>query len=128
WSRDKQASILAPLQDGRVTRVGGRRALPTTCRVVLASTIPLEHLVRDDRLLPDLQYRIGDLVIELPQLTRRRVDIAALAYHFLDREGEVGAPRVPTLFAPDALERLLRYDWPGNVRELQRVVQYAVVR
>ena len=56
------------------------------------------------------------------------VDIAALAYHFLDREGEVGAPRVPTLFAPDALERLLRYDWPGNVRELQRVVQYAVVR
>jgi len=128
WSRDKQAAILAPLQDARVTRVGGRRALPITCRVILASTIPLDRLVRDDQLLPDLQYRIGDLVIDLPALVRRREDIAVLAYHFLDGEREVSGTVVPVLFDPAALERLLLYDWPGNVRELQRVVQYAVVR
>jgi len=85
WSRDKQAAILAPMQDARVTRVGGRRTLPITCRVVLASTIPLEQLVQEERFLPDLHYRIGDLVIELPRLTQRRVDVAVLAYHFLDR-------------------------------------------
>lgn len=128
WSRDKQAAILAPLQDARVTRVGGRRQLPTTCRVVLASTIPLDQLVQDDRLLPDLQYRIGDLVIDLPRLAQRRADVAVLAYHFLDHEREAGGPAVPIMFDPDALERLLLYEWPGNVRELQRVVQYAVVR
>lgn len=128
WSRDKQAAILAPLQDARVTRVGGRRALPTTCRVLLASTIPLDQLVRNDRLLPDLQYRIGDLVIELPPLAQRCVDVAVLAYHSLDREREAGGSAVPVLFDPDALERLLHYQWPGNVRELERVVQYAVVR
>jgi DNA-binding NtrC family response regulator len=128
WARDKQAAILAPLQDARVTRVGGRRALPTTCRVVLASTIPLERLVKNDRLLPDLQYRIGDLVIELPPLSRRRVDVAVLAYHFLDLEREAGGSMVPAVFDPIALERMLVYKWPGNVRELQRVVQYAIVR
>lgn len=128
WTRDKQAAILAPVQDGRVTRVGGRRALPTTCRVVFASTIPLERLVQDDRLLPDLQYRIGELVIDLPRLAERRVDVAVLAYHFLDRERASGGTAVATLFEPEVLERLLVYDWPGNVRELERVVQYAVVR
>lgn len=128
WSRDKQSAILAPLQDARVTRVGGRRALPITCRVVLASTMPLDVLVKDDRLLPDLQYRIGDLVIELPRLAERRVDVAVLAYHFLDRERQTGRTGVPALIDPSALERLLIYEWPGNVRELERVVQYAVVR
>jgi DNA-binding NtrC family response regulator len=128
WSRDKQAAILAPLQDARVTRVGGRRALPITCRVVLASTIPLERLVHDDKLLPDLQYRIGDLVIELPPLVERRVDVAVLAYHFLDREREAGGATVPAMFDPAALERMLVHEWPGNVRELERVVQYAIVR
>jgi DNA-binding NtrC family response regulator len=128
WSRDKQAAILAPLQDARVTRVGGRRALPITCRVVLASTIPLERLVHDDKLLPDLQYRIGDLVIELPPLLERRVDVAVLAYHFLDREREAIGTTTPALIEPNALEKMLAYKWPGNVRELERVVQYAAVR
>jgi DNA-binding NtrC family response regulator len=130
WSRDKQAAILAPMQDARVTRVGGRRAVPITCRIVLASTIPLEQLVQEERFLPDLQYRIGDLVIELPRLAQRRVDVAALAYHFLDCEAATAAEgsAVPTMFDQDALECLLHYDWPGNVRELERVVQYAVVR
>lgn len=130
WSRDKQAAILAPMQDARVTRVGGRRTLPITCRVVLASTIPLEQLVQEERFLPDLHYRIGELVIELPGLAQRRVDVAVLAYHFLDREARAAPEEtaVPTMFDPEALETLLHYDWPGNVRELERVVQYAVVR
>ena len=84
--------------------------------------------MQDDRLLPDLQYRIGDLVIELPRLAQRRVDVAVLAYHFLDRERETGGDAVPAFFDPDALERMLGYEWPGNVRELERVVQFAVVR
>ncbi|HEV8400376.1 MAG TPA: sigma 54-interacting transcriptional regulator [Gemmatimonadales bacterium] len=128
WSRDKQAAILSPLQDARVTRVGGRRAIPTTCRVILASTIELERLVQDERLLPDLRYRIGELVIELPPLAQRRVDIPALAYRALDRERDAGGAATPVQFDPEALERLLAYEWPGNVRELERVVQYAVVR
>ena len=128
WSRDKQAAVLAAVEEHRVTRVGGRRALPVTCRVVFASTLPLDQLVREERLLPDLRYRIGELVVELPSLAERRVDVAALAYHFLDREHPGDAVAGPVTFDPEAFQRLLLYDWPGNVRELERVVQYAVVR
>jgi len=30
-------------------------------------------------------------------------------------------------FAPEAQERLLRYDWPGNVRELAHTVEKLVL-
>jgi DNA-binding NtrC family response regulator len=125
WSREKQAAVLAAIEERRVTRVGGRRTLPVTCRLVFASTLPLDELVKEERLLPDLRYRIGELGVELPGLAQRRVDVAALAYHFLERERD-GTPA--GAFDGEAFQRLLLYDWPGNVRELERVVQYGVVR
>jgi two-component system response regulator HydG len=128
WSREKQAAVLAAVEDRRVTRVGGRRALPITCRLVFASTLPLDQLVEEGRLLPDLRYRIGEFALELPGLAQRRVDVAALAYHFVGRERVGDETAAPPTVHPEALQRLLLHDWPGNVRELERVVQYAVVR
>jgi DNA-binding NtrC family response regulator len=127
WSRDKQAAVLAAVEERRVTRVGGRRALPVTCRLIFASTLPLDQLVEEGRLLPDLRHRIGEFVVDLPGLTERRVDVAVLGYHFLERERAGDGTATPA-FEGDAFQRLLSYDWPGNVRELERVVQYAVVR
>jgi DNA-binding NtrC family response regulator len=128
WSCDKQAAVLAAVEERRITRVGGRRALPVTCRLIFASTVPLDQLVNEERLLPDLRHRIGEFVVDLPGLTERRVDVAVLGHHFLERERLGDGTAASLTFAPDALQHLFLYDWPGNVRELEGVVQYAVVR
>lgn len=93
WSRDKQAALLAALEERRFTRVGGRRDLPVTCRLLFATTVPLDELVREGRLLPDLFFRIGEFIMVLPALAARRADIAVLAHYFLERARERLHPR-----------------------------------
>ena len=67
----------------------------------------------------DLYYRLKGVVLELPALKERRVDIPYLVRHFTERfTGE--RKRV---FSPDGLRLLATYNWPGNIRELENFVR-----
>jgi transcriptional regulator with GAF, ATPase, and Fis domain len=61
------------------------------------------------------------LVIALPPLRERRVDVALLAEYFL-RRAEVEMSRKIEL-TPEALARLEAYAWPGNVRQLENEIR-----
>src|SRR5690606_27165615 len=52
--------------------------------------------------------------------------IPLLAQHFLGRSSAKMGRKV-TSFAPEVLDRLVRFGWRGNVRELENVVERAVV-
>lgn len=125
WSLAAQSAVLRAVDEGLITRLGAERELPLDCRVVLASNQPLELLVSSGRLLPDLRWRIGEFVIEIPPLAGRAVDVAALSYHFLDAVRADFSGPGPVLFDPAALERLITYNWPGNVRQLHGVVEWS---
>jgi Nif-specific regulatory protein len=95
--------------------------------MIFAANRPLDDLVAEGKLLPDLRYRIGDFEITIPPPSRRREDIVPLAYHFLERVRAANGLPEELMIAPQALWQLLCFDWPGNVRELEGVITRAAV-
>jgi len=121
-----QVSLLRVLQEGEVTRVGGKRPTRVDVRVVAATHRDLTAAVNNGTFRQDLYYRLNILVITVPPLRRRQEDIAALARFFLQKTAK-SLHRQVTDFAPEAMEWLLSYSWPGNVRELENLVERMTV-
>ncbi len=128
WSLAAQSAVLRAVDEAVVTRLGGERELALNCRLLFASNRPVQRLVDEGRLLPDLQWRIRDFVIEVPPLAGRFVDIAAHSYQALDAAAHELGGCGPSVIAPEALEQLLTYQWPGNVRQLRSVIEWAWIQ
>jgi DNA-binding NtrC family response regulator len=121
-----QAKLLRVIQSRSVVRVGGTQATPVDIRLVCATNMDLEALVREGRFREDLFYRIYTVHIALPPLRERKEDIVPLAQQFLERFAQK-YHRPLTGIAPDAAEILKAQPWSGNIRELQNVVEKAVI-
>jgi two-component system response regulator PilR (NtrC family) len=120
-----QVKLLRALQERRIRRVGGTDELDVDVRVISATNVPLEALVREKRFREDLFYRLQVIPIRTPPLRERREDIPLLADHFLKRfSDEMGKGVVK--ISEQAMGLLTQYSWPGNVRELENVVERAV--
>ena len=85
-----QAKLLRVIQSRSVVRVGGSQAIPVNIRLICATNMDLEQLVREGRFREDLYYRINTVHIALPPLRERREDIVPLAQLFLERFGRFG--------------------------------------
>jgi Nif-specific regulatory protein len=121
-----QAKLLRVLQDHEFERVGGSHPIHVNIRIIAATNQNLAGAVQSGKFRKDLFFRLNVVAITLPPLRERPEDIPALTNFFLERYGrEVKRPNIS--IAPDALERLTRYEWPGNVRELENVIERAVV-
>lgn len=125
-SLDAQTRLLQFIQDRRLMRLGGVKAIDVNVRLILASNRPLKEEVAAGRFRQDLYFRVNVFPIPVPALRQRREDIPALAEYFLARHGRALNPDVRVI-APEVMERLTKYDWPGNVRELEGVIQRALV-
>ena len=123
---DLQGHLLRFLQDGHITRVGGREAIKIDVRIVAATNVRLQQAIADGALREDLYYRLNVLALHLPPLRERREDIEMLARHFLACAA-ADFDRKVVDFEPAALDVLRGYDWPGNVRELMSMIRRAVV-
>ncbi len=121
-----QAKLLRVIQSRSVVRVGGTQATPVDIRLVCATNMDLEALVREGRFREDLYYRINTVHIALPPLRERKEDIVPLAQLFLERFAEK-YHRPLTGIAPDAAEILKAQPWSGNIRELQNCIEKAVI-
>jgi two-component system, NtrC family, response regulator HydG len=83
-------------------------------------------MVAEGTFREDLYYRLNVVTIRMPSLRERKEDIPLLTEHFLQRYLRAMS-RPPLVFAPQAMDLLIRHEWPGNVRELQNAVERAVV-
>jgi two-component system nitrogen regulation response regulator GlnG len=122
-----QAKVLRLLQEQAFERVGGNETIRTDVRLIAATHRDLTAWSAQGKFRPDLYYRLGVFTIPLPPLRERGDDLPLLVQHYLRRfSRELG--REVRQVAPEALERLCRYDWPGNIRELQSVLKQALLQ
>ena len=121
-----QAKLLRVIQSRSVVRVGGSKAIPVNIRLICATNMNLEQLVRDGRFREDLYYRINTVSISLPPLRERNEDIVPLAQLFLERFAQKYHRHLAGLddSAKKALESCY---WSGNIRELQNCIEKAVI-
>jgi transcriptional regulator with PAS, ATPase and Fis domain len=121
-----QVKLLRVLEDRRVMRVGGRKAIDVDVRFVAATNRDLESACARGAFRSDLYYRLAGLTLTIPPLRERREEIAPLARLFAERSARQLDRATPTI-PPVAVTQLESYPWPGNVRELRNAMERAVV-
>lgn len=120
-----QGVLLRVLEERNVTPLGATAAEPIDVRVVSATHQNLENLVRTGQFRADLFYRLGGIVVDVPPLRERMVDVPALVEHYLSRyREETGSG--PRAANDRVIACLLRHDWPGNIRELRNAIERAI--
>ncbi len=120
-----QPKLLRALQEKEIERVGGKESIPVNVRIIAASNVSLEKLVKDKKFRSDLFYRLNVIKIVIPPLRKRKEDIPLIADNLLDRLNFQLGMSVPSI-SEDAKNKLMEYEWPGNIRELQNVVERAM--
>ncbi len=121
-----QAKLLRVLQNRSVTRVGDTRSIPVDIRLICATNMDLEGLVKSGSFREDLYYRINTVHLHIPPLRERTDDILHLAGIFIEKYAAQYHREAASL-SPEAQKALKDYPWPGNVRELQNCIEKAVI-
>jgi two-component system, NtrC family, nitrogen regulation response regulator NtrX len=122
-----QAKLLRVLEDRKVMRLGGDRAVTINARVVVATNRDLEREVEAGRFRQDLFYRLNVHTLRVPALRDRLADVPALVDHLL-RTVAVQIRVRPKAIAPEAVALLAAYDWrKNNVRELRNCLERMII-
>ncbi len=121
-----QTMLLRVLEDGTLRRVGGEKTIRVDVRVIAATHRDLTRMVAEGRFREDLYYRLRGVVLEVPPLRRRALDLPQLVDTFL-REACAAQKRPRPTITTAAMQALSAHTWPGNVRELRAEVHQWVV-
>ncbi len=122
-----QVKLLTFLDSRCLTRVGGRKTIKVSARLIAATNRDLVKAVADGSFRADLFYRLDVFSIRVPPLRERIEDLPVLINGIVSRlteELQVGS--VPDIDAR-TLRRLGQYQWPGNVRELRNVLERGLI-
>jgi DNA-binding NtrC family response regulator len=114
---DVQPKLLRFLESSEVHPLGEVQPVTVDVRVIAATNADLDALVAQGRFREDLFYRLNIVRLHVPPLRERRVEIPALAGHYLQKHAQEyrkGDLRI----AEETMEYLVLYRWPGNVRQL----------
>lgn len=119
-----QAKLLRFIQEKEIQKLGAGEAKISDVRVVAATNVNLEHLVKYKKFREDLYYRLNVVNLFIPPLRERKEDIGDLVDCFIGKYNRLFGLRVTGLTSEvEALFK--RYSWPGNVRELENTIERA---
>jgi transcriptional regulator with PAS, ATPase and Fis domain len=119
---EMQPKLLRVLQEKEVERVGGRQSIPIDVRIIAATNVPLDDLVKARLFRSDLFYRLNVMHLRIPPLREHLQDIPLLCDILLERLNNQLGMHVPEVSA-EVKRHFMLYHWPGNVRELQNVLE-----
>ena len=122
----QQAKLLRVIQNRSITKVGDSKSVPINIRLICATNMNLDEMVKDGRFREDLYYRINTVTLHLPALRERLDEIVPLAETFVLQYAEK-YHRVAQGLSEEAKQLLLRCRWNGNIRELQGCIEKAVI-
>ena len=118
---DIQAKLLRVLESRELMPIGGTRSKNIDIRLICASKVDLNEMVKRNMFRSDLFYRINVVTVEIPPLRHRLDDIPLLTRYFIQKY----APDRKLSVSDEVFSVLKAYHWPGNVRELRNVIQRA---
>ncbi len=125
-SLNAQAKVLRALQEAKITRVGADRDINVDVRVIAATNKDLLKEVEHKNFRLDLYHRLGVIILHVPSLNDRLMDIPLLVDRFLSDIGtEYGQPK--KTIDKRALDLLQKHNWTGNIRELRNVVERLII-
>jgi DNA-binding NtrC family response regulator len=116
-----QAKLLRVLQQKNFERLGGTKPIDIDVRVIAATNMDLNELIKVKKFREDLYYRLSVFPILIPPLRERIGDVQELAECFVQKYCRDMSKPVKKL-SKDALKLLEKYHWPGNVRELENAM------
>ncbi len=122
---DMQVKLLRVLQEREFLRVGGRKPIQLDIRIIAATNRNLEELVKKGQFRDDLYWRLNVVSIQIPPLRKRKEDVPALIYYFLQNFNSKYETNKTITAA--VIAKLVDYHWPGNVRELENTIERMIV-
>jgi PAS domain S-box-containing protein len=121
-----QVKLLRVLERREYEPLGAVRTEKADVRIVAATNVVLEKLVRERRFREDLYYRLNVVRVDIPPLRERPEDIPLLIEHFLHLLNRRLGKQVRGV-SEKAMRILLSHSYPGNVRELQNILEHAMI-
>ena len=121
-----QAKVLRALEENKIQRVGSQKDISVDVRVIAATNKDLKKEIDNGNFREDLYHRLAVILIQVPELSKRKSDIPILVSHFselISKEQGIETKE----FNKDSLKLLEEYDWSGNIRELRNVVERLII-
>jgi DNA-binding NtrC family response regulator len=125
-SLSAQAKVLRALQENKVQRVGSDKDISVDVRILAATNKNLKEEIKAGRFREDLYHRLAVILIEVPPLSDRKVDIPILVEHFISQISKKDGIPIKKIDTA-ALVLLKQYPWSGNVRELRNVIERLMI-
>lgn len=117
-----QAKLLQVLEHKEFTKLGGRKHIQVDVQIIAATNADLEQRIKEGAFRDDLYFRLNEVCIWVPPLSKRQEDIPLLVRHFLQKHGQFSSGQDIDLTGED-FTVLTRHEWPGNVRELESTIK-----
>lgn len=109
-----QAKLLKFLDSGCFCRVGSTKETYSDVRIISATNVNLEDLIKRGLFRRDFYERLKGKILSIPPLSSRKEDIDAIVSNFLLENGFESI-----VFTKEAIDALKEKQWTGNVRELE---------
>ncbi len=117
-----QQKLLYFLDTGSFFPLGIHEPLSPTLKLIVSVNTSPGQLIKEEKLLPSLYFRLAEFSAHLPPLRRKFIDLPLLVEHFLENYSALyRQPYRPP--SRELLEKFLLYPWPKNVLELEMVVK-----
>ncbi|MDQ6986199.1 MAG: sigma-54 dependent transcriptional regulator [Mariprofundaceae bacterium] len=121
-----QAKLLHVLDDGGFRPLGSTKNQKFRGRIIAATNVRPQQLMKGKKFREDLYYRLSVLTIEIPPLRNRPEDILPLAERiFLELSADMGRTdgSLPTMVA----HQVQQQPWLGNVRQLRNFLERTLI-
>jgi len=122
-----QPKLLHAVEEKEIMPIGGKKPISVSVKILSATNLDLEEMVRIKKFRMDLYYRLNIMQVVLPPLRDRDNDVEELATTFLTFFAGEFDEKVLQI-SDKALQVMRAYQWPGNVRELRNVMERAMLK
>ncbi len=120
-----QQKLLRVLENKEIERIGGHTSIPIDIRIISATNVRLDEMVKLGEFREDLFHRLNVISLFIPPLRERKSDILLLTEYFI-KEYSKKLDKDIIGIEEEAKDVFLNYSWGGNVRELQNAIEYAI--